>query len=305
MGEIRFNPITGEPVILSTARADRPGAWSDAPQDGDRHPCPFCPGNESETPPELHRTGGEAWQARVVPNKYPAVSGNPVPRHEVLIDSPDHSRQFEDMGVEQLRAALELWRERFGAQESVEGTRYVAIFRNEGRAAGQSIAHPHSQILGIEFIPPRIEREFEAFRSRACPICGVVNAKSDIRELVVDERGDLVLFCPRASRTPFEMWLTSASHIPDWRRASDVDLAALLLSGVRRLRALHPNAAFNLGVVTAPIRVDGAESFHWYLEVVPRLTNVAGYEMSTGGWINIESPENAARQLRECIVRQD
>jgi len=306
MSETRFNPITGEPVILATERAERPGAWSNGSEKVDVRTCPFCPGNESETPAEIQRTGGETWTARVVPNKYPLVSGPEHPRHEVLIDSRDHNQRFEEMSSDQLRTSLRLWNERSVSQEGISGTKYVSLFRNEGRAAGQSIAHPHSQILGLDFVPPRIARELEAFRSDGvCPMCKVVETESARREMIIDRHEGLILFCPRASRVPFEMWIAPLLHESDWRESKDAGLADLLLSGTRRLRSLHPHAAFNIGVVTAPLRTDGAERFHWYVEIIPRLTNVAGYEISAGGWINIESPERAAKQLRERDVRPD
>lgn len=305
MGEIRYHPITREAVILSTARADRPGAWSDdAPRD-EKDACPFCPGHEGETPPEIERVGEDVWTSRAVPNKYPAIFHPSRPAHEVLIDSPEHDRPFEAMTADDVRRAVELWMRRARAQAEIPARRFVAVFRNEGRAAGQSIAHPHSQILGLDAVPVRVARELDAFQSGACPMCVHVEHERRASERIVDQRGGLLLLSPEAARVPFEMWITPITHEHDWTAADPSSLGELLLSAVRRLRSIHEGAPFNLGFVTAPLRVPDAESFHWRAEITPRLTNLAGFELSTGGWINIESPERAARRLRECAVRQD
>jgi UDPglucose--hexose-1-phosphate uridylyltransferase len=306
MGEIRRNPITGDPVILSTTRADRPGAWSeDAPRDG-RSDCPFCPGNEAETPPEIERTGATAWQARAVPNKYPAIFEPENPPHEVIIDSPDHDLPFERLGIERLTAAIDFWKKRANAQSESPRRRYVSLFRNEGRGSGQSIPHPHSQILALDFVPPRIAREFQGFRNQPCPLCRLVEEETRSGEVLIDETPSLVLFAPRAAKAPFEMWVAPRNHAPTWTECLSADLARLLLSAVGRLRAIHPDAPFNLGLLTAPLNTDEADRFHWYAELTPRLTSLAGFEYSTGAWINIESPERAAARLRQTVpVRTD
>lgn len=299
MGEIRRNPITGDPVILSTTRADRPGAWSeDSPRHGSSD-CPFCPGNEAETPPEIERTGAAAWTARAVPNKYPAIFEPGSPPHEVIIDSPDHDLPFERIGAERLTEAIDFWKKRAIAQGEPSRRRYVSVFRNEGRGSGQSIPHPHSQVLALDFVPARIERELQGFQGAICPLCRLVAEETRSGEVVIDRVGSQLLFSPRAARTPFEMWIAPVTHEPTWTDCNSEDLARLLLSAVGRLRGIHPDAPFNLGLITAPLRADGAARFHWYAELTPRLTNLAGFELSTGGWINIESPERAAARLRQ------
>ncbi len=306
MPDIRINPITGDAVIVSTSRAERPGAWSHAKQDNDR-PCPFCPGNERETPPEIEGTGNDLWAYRVVPNKYPAIAtGGRVPYHEVVIDCPEHDLEFENIGHRRLGAAVELWRRRAIAQSNEPDRRYVAVFRNEGRGAGQSISHPHSQILALDRVPLRVSREMAGFLALDCPLCILSKSEISSGECLIDCAGELILMAAPAGRVPFEMWVVSRSHEPGWTSCVPQDLARLLTSAVRRLRFIHPQAPFNLGLITAPLRTEGADNFHWYAELTPRLTNFAGFELSTGESINIESPENAAKLLREArIVSQD
>ena len=300
MPDIRRNPITGEPVIISTSRADRPGAWSEAPSSGDRDVCPFCPGHEAETPPEIVRDDDE-WTVRVFPNKYPAVEGHSAPAHEVLVDSRDHDRPFHELSASEMERAVRLWQRRARVQVEDPSSRYVCVFRNEGRGAGQSISHPHGQVLALDFVPPRIIRELHGFSGGSCPLCTLVSRGA--KELAIDHAGTLLLLSTPAPRFPLEMWITSTQHTADWIDMPPADLATLLLSATCRLRDLHPDAPFNIGMITAPVRTEGAERFHAYVEVTPRLTNLAGFEMSTGGWISIESPEQAAEKLRSGRLR--
>lgn len=307
MSEIRLNPITGASVILSTERGDRPGAWTDGAERGGDPFCPFCPGNEASTPPEIERTGGDRWNTRVIPNKYPAIqASNGIPAHEVVIDIPDHDLAFEDLGQERLESAISVWQRRAGVQAALPARRFVCVFRNEGRGSGQSIAHPHSQIVALDHVPERIRRELEGFSSRPCPLCALIENECRSGKRMIDHSGSLVLIAPPASKAPFETWITSARHQAGWTEANPGQMAELLLSAVQRLRSVHPGAPFNLGLVTRPLRTEGAERFHWYAEVTPRLTNLAGFEMLTGEWINIESPERAAERLREALpLRRD
>jgi len=302
MGDVRLNPITGEEIIVSTTRADRPGAWSSDPTSEDPVVCPFCPEHESETPPEIERLGGEAWTARVVPNKYPAIEDQSQPAHEVVIDARAHDVSFDEMSLEEVTRAVALWRDRAVAQASVQSRRYVCVFRNEGRGSGQSIPHPHSQVLALDFVPPRIKRELYGFLSKECPLCELASAEARTGDgLVIDRCDGAVVLASPAARVPLEMWITSVIHQSDWTDIEPAGLAQGLLSATRRLRALHPGAPFNIGIVSAPLRTAGRERFHWYAEVTPRLTNLAGYELFSGSSINIEAPERAAERLRDVV----
>jgi UDPglucose--hexose-1-phosphate uridylyltransferase len=243
----------------------------------------------------------------VIPNKYPAIqASNGIPAHEVVIDIPDHDLAFEDLGQERLESAISVWQRRAGVQAALPARRFGCVFRNEGRGSGQSIAHPHSQIVALDHVPERIRRELEGFSSRPCPLCALIENECRSGKRMIDHSGSLVLIAPPASKAPFETWITSARHQAGWTEANPGQMAELLLSAVQRLRSVHPGAPFNLGLVTRPLRTEGAERFHWYAEVTPRLTNLAGFEMLTGEWINIESPERAAERLREALpLRRD
>lgn len=303
MSRLVLHPLTSEPILLSPERSERPGAWGQAPGSGSE-PCPFCPGNEEETPPELARVEtGSSWRSRVVPNKYPALPPiDGVSSHEVLIDSPDHESPLEARDLEGWVEMIELWRERVDRHATRAGVESVLVFRNEGRGAGQSIAHPHSQLIALPFVPPRLGQELLAFESAAgCPLCADTTSSSDGARLVVGARDGIVALCPRAPRLPYETWIVPERHEPDWRSCNFRAMAAVMRAAIRSLLARWPAVAFNLALTTAPARDVERGSFHWHLEILPRLTNVAGFELATGAWMNIVEPERAATELRALL----
>ena len=265
---IRRNPITGDPVLLAPERLHRPHALG-----GDEEiVCPFCPGNERETPPEIWRDG-DPWSVRVFPNKYPASE-----RHEVVVETADHDARFED--IEHPERAVDAWLTRYRTLTP------AIIFRNDGRAAGASIAHAHSQILGTPFIPPRLASEAAAFaRAPHCPLCAIDD------EPLVRESERYRVIAPRGSAFAYEHWIVPRAH------TSDVDepheLATLLQSAARASRSVAPG--FNWIFRTFPQEPRA----HWYVAVIPRLGGLAGYEVGAGGAIEIVDPEEAAATLRQ------
>jgi len=265
---IRRNPITGAPVLLAPERLRRPHAL------GGDEPivCPFCPGNEHETPPEIWRDG-DPWSIRVFPNKYPASD-----RHEVIVETADHDARFADIG--NAAAVVDAWLARYRALSP------AIIFKNDGRAAGASIAHAHSQILGTPFVPPRLAAEAAAFaRASQCPLCTIDD------EPLVRESEHYRVIAPRGSAFAYEQWIVPRAHANDV--AEPRELASLLQSAARASRSVAPG--FNWIFMTFP-REPRA---HWYVDVIPRLGGLAGYELGAGGAINIVDPAEAAATLRQ------
>jgi UDPglucose--hexose-1-phosphate uridylyltransferase len=266
---IRRRPITGEPVLLAPVRALRPHAL------GDDEPvvCPFCPGNEHETPPEIWRDG-DPWSIRVVPNKYPAAE-----RHEVIVESSDHAAQFEDTDAERVVAVY------FDRYRALSPSGWVTIFKNDGRAAGASLEHIHSQVLATPFAPPRFAREAEAFASAAaCPLCDLDDEPS------IAESEHYRVIAPRGSALAYEQWIVPREHAGEMREPHE--LGSLLRAAARTTRSVAPG--FNWVFANFP-REPRA---HWYVNVIPRVAGLAGYEVGTGGAINIVDPEDAAATLR-------
>lgn len=277
MTAFRRHAITGEPVLFAPERADRPGAFVDS-ADGAR--CPFCPGHELDTPPEILRVE-TPWQIRVVPNKYPSVPGA-----EVIIESPDHDATFDriDHAADVVRVYIERHRAHAGAA-------HVALFRNEGAPAGSSISHLHSQLVPLPFLPPRIERELAGFaRAETCPLCDDV-----ADDLLIRETSAFRWFAPWASLTPYQQWIVPKRHlatITEFTSEEIEELASLLRSAAAATRRIAH--AFNWMFMTFP-RTSAA---HCYIEVFPRVTTIAGLELGTGTFVEIVDPVAAARRLR-------
>ena len=231
--------------------------------------CPFCGGRENRTPPETLRIG-DPWQVRVVPNLYPALE-----RQEVVVHTPDHLRSIAEVPDEQLDLVAEAWQRRAAAARS-EDFAYVHAFVNEGRAAGSSLPHTHSQLAWFRTLPPAAAAER--------------NLSQLLDGEVVLERGGLVLLSPRVSRLPYELLIAPADPEAD---AFESDLLApalrLLAEATRRLRALAPDAPLNAWLHDVP---------WWHVELLPRLSVLAGIELGAGVYINTLAPEEAAARLR-------
>jgi UDPglucose--hexose-1-phosphate uridylyltransferase len=297
-GRIRRNPVSGKLAIDAPARAARPHAGgtgkSSSPQ-----ACPFCDGNERLTPPEVDavRPGGgppdsPGWRVRVVPNKYPALAG----RHEVIVHSPVHDAELEDLGEDALLEVLEVWRRRI-AWQLADGAAAVTLIVNRGAGAGASLPHPHAQLFATPVVPPLLLdelAEFERFRNRygGCVLCAEMESAGG--RLVHD--GEVAAWVPAAMRFSHELWLAPHEHEADVR---DAHLAPLAASLRRALVAVHTatgGAPLNFWLHTAPVDLRGP--FHWHLEIAPRLSGIAGFELGTDIALVAADPVEAAAALR-------
>lgn len=302
MSRLRRDPLTGEPILIAPERRLRPNAFEqETGLPGGI--CPFCPGNERETPPEVARIGSEErWDVRVVPNRYPFAGVGDVPGvHEVVIESPAHEEKFENLSIAQMIRVLTAWRGRYAAHSRNRAVRHLVLFRNDGRRAGQSIEHLHAQIVGLPFVPDRVKRELAAMRAaarrgEACRLCGAA-----VEGETVAENAHFRAFAPTASRAPWQVRIAPRRHAGDLGHATDEEVAALaplLLDAVSRMKATLGDVSWNLVVNGAPLRGEGSEAFHWWIDVIPRLASDGGFELATGIPINIVRPEDAAAELR-------
>jgi UDPglucose--hexose-1-phosphate uridylyltransferase len=327
--ELRKDPVTGRWVIISTGRQKRPNDFRlEKPASAGRERCPFCPGHEAMTPPEIlaYRQNGGApnargWDLRVVPNKYPAleVEGtidregegifdrmNGIGAHEVIIETPDHDRSLALMSEPEIERVLWAFRERMLDLKQDHRLRYILVFKNHGAAAGATLEHPHSQLIALPIVPDFVREELDGARQHyrakeRCVFCDVVQQELRDGRRVIQENADIVALAPYAPRFAFETWLLPKRHGARYETAPRHEyesLARLLKAVLQRLDRALESPPFNLIVHTSPFSEDVAELYHWHIEIMPKLTRVAGFEWGTGFYINPTPPEEAARVLR-------
>jgi UDPglucose--hexose-1-phosphate uridylyltransferase len=329
MADLRKDPVTGRWVIISTERQKRPTDFQieTVTTRGDEL-CPFCQGHEDKTPPEIlsYRNGG-GWDVRVVPNKFPAlrVEGdldregeglfdrmNGIGAHEVIIETPRHDQTLATMGEQAIGKVFWAWRERVLDLKRDIRLRHIVIFKNHGASAGASLEHSHSQLIALPIVPRELKEElFGAQRHfqlrERCVFCDIIRQEVKVGTRVIAESADFVAIAPYAPRFPFETWLLPKRHrsrFEDTTPAEFVGLARMLKDILQRMNATLLTPPYNLIVHSAPLHEEAGvnEFYHWHVEVMPKLTRVAGFEWGTGFYINPTGPEEAADVLRKTKI---
>ncbi len=297
----------------------------------------FCTGHEWETPPEVFAVRSQGskpdepgWQVRVVPNKFAAVgpqeqlsreednlfaSMNGVGWHEVVIETPEHEANLCDLPIDHIKEVLVAYRARAQAMMADPRIQYVQIFKNWGSVAGASLEHSHAQIIGLPIVPRYVLEQLHAawaYRevTQRCLLCDIVEAELSRKDRVVATSQDFVAVAPYASRFPFEVHIYPRRHEPDFLDASDETLesmARILKEVLFGLRIALLDPPFNYMIRTRPRfaaedRGPGPDKYHWHFEIIPRLTQVAGFEWGTGFYINPTPPEQAAQFLRDVLL---
>lgn len=328
MSELRKDPVIGRWVIISTERGRRPSDFPAPIRHTSSRVCPFCPGNEAATPPEIYaiRAPGTApntkgWQVRAIPNKYPALTiGGELNRegvgifdkmhgvgaHEVVIETPNHGETLADLSVERVADALSVCQERMVDLERDPRFRFIMLFKNHGEGAGASLEHSHMQLIATPVVPTRVIQELDGAKryhdyKERCIFCDIVRQELKAGERVVDENPGFVTISPFAARFPYETWVLPRSHQPSFRTLNAIqrmELAAILRRSLLRLKWGLNDPDYNLVLHTTPVGDEHDRVYHWHLEVMPKLTNVAGFEWGTGFYINPTAPEDAAEYLR-------
>ncbi len=344
MPEFRRGPINDRWVIIAPERAKRP---SDYKQKGPEQPaqppesCPFCPGNEEKTPPEIYRAQDSEgiWQVRVVPNKFPALSDYPdlgrtavegifdrmngIGTHEVIIETPEHTKEIPDLSIEQIKLIVDTYILRLSKLRENDFYRYVLLFKNHGKEAGASLTHPHSQIIATPIVPSHVREMLQAAKAyyeqkERCLFCDMLLTELRAGDRIIEVTDEYIVFTPYDSRFPFEMMIYPRVHSHEFTEMDEKTrwgLARALKRTLYRLKALLGDPPYNLVLHNSPNPVPRPGKpeywftlpydYHWRMEVIPRLTRVAGFEWGTGFYINPMPPEDAARYLREVEIPED
>ena len=320
----------GRWVIISTERARRPSDFTRPRETRKGTECAFCRGHEHETPPEVlaFRANGGApnsndWTVRVVPNKFPAlrIEGelgrkgegifdmmNGVGAHEVIIETPDHSIDLAQLSEQQIEDVLWSFHDRVHDLKKDRRFRYILIFKNHGAEAGASLEHTHSQLIALPIIPLNVAEELngarEYFRLKErCVFCDLIRQECDDQVRLVAENDEFVTVCPFAPRFPFETWVLPKTHgegFEQMTRHAYRNMARALRDILGRLNKVLDSPPYNFLIHSLPIREPEDGYYHWHLEIMPKLTKVAGFEWGTGFYINPTPPEDAARHLRDA-----
>jgi UDPglucose--hexose-1-phosphate uridylyltransferase len=315
--EYRIDQETGDWDIVAPERAARPVDLG-APGDGS---CPFCPGHESRTPPEVLRVPAgpeQPWRVRVVPNAY-AIVGPAVPgdgpdaatgRHEVVVESPQHDGDLRFAGAVQVGEVLRAMRERCRAM-TAGGAAAVVVFRNHGAAAGTSLRHPHSQIVALDRVPPGLARRWDRCRAHLARTGrrlhdDLAAAERDAGVRVVAETGGLLVYQPWAAGVSHQTVLLPADTSADLAGASDAALdavAGMLPRVAAALAVVRDDPAYNLVVHAGPAGdPDAARWYRWHVTLYPRVSRRAGLEFATGLGVNPSVPERTAPLLRAALT---
>lgn len=330
MPELRKDPISGRWVIISIERGKRPSDFGMrvSPKKGGF--CAFCEGNEHTTPPEImaFRPGSgqpntPGWNLRIVPNKFPAlnVEGelnrvgegifdkmNGVGAHEVIIECPAHNLTLSTMPIKYVEDVLWAFHQRMEDLKKDNRFKYILVFKNEGDDAGASLEHTHSQIIALPIVPQLVEEElfqskqYYEYKER-CIFCDIIHQETASKTRVISENDDFIAIAPFASRSPFETMILPKKHESAFAPSDNVhNLAQILQHTLKQIDKVLDLPPYNLMIHTSPFINEKNDYYHWHIEILPKLTKIAGFEWGSGFHINPTPPEEAAQFMREAEV---
>ena len=328
---MRLDPTTGDWVLFAPSRLlrpqefrpHRPAALREATPD---RKCPFCPGAEQLTPPEVYReppsNGSSEWLVRVVPNRFPALQVEESPRrvtdgpgfermggcgaHEVIIESPVHSTPLALQPIDQIERVLRAARSRYRDLMQDQRMQAIVVFENYGTNAGTTLSHPHWQVIATAVVPPllrlkhRIATEYFD-RTGDCLYCAMTRRELDASERVVVANDAFAAVVPYASHIPFELWILPQRHVPSFGDVADHELrplAEILRTSLQSLHACLEDPDYNMTIDSVARGDEHKAYFLWHIRVLPRLAPQSGFELGSGMSVNTVLPEEAAAYLR-------
>jgi UDPglucose--hexose-1-phosphate uridylyltransferase len=332
MSEMRFNPITLDWVVMAPDRALRPDDFRRQVVERPTRPahraeCPFCTGNEGLTPVETARISAPdgSWLVRVIPNKFSVFDATTDLQrakqgtframaaagvHEVVVEHPRHDLDLDEMEPAHLALVLRMYRERYRALRGNPAVESIVIFKNQGQRAGSSLEHSHSQITAVPVLSSQVCMRLQEARrfhelEGGCLYCTVLREELRAEERIIETGTAFVAFMPYASLSPYHTWIFPLVHEPSFDAISDADieeLAGMLSRLLRRLKAAAGAPDYNISIRSAPVGEVSSSCFHWYLSVVSRISQLAGFELGSGTYINSVRPERCAELLRGVVL---
>ena len=330
MPQFRQDPVSGQWVIIAGNRSKRPYEFRTADARIESTVCPFCEGNEDQTPHEVFayrdpptNKNGPGWHVRIVPNKFPALDFDyerPVPFdelysvqpahgiHDIIIESTQHVRSLTELRQKEVKDLFFAYRDRMREVKRDKRIVYGLIFKNVGASAGASLEHSHSQLMATPITPHRVQAEWNSsqeffIQRNECIFCEIMHREQTLQQRTVMETDHFFAYCPFASRFPHEMCILPKSHQSHFEDANDnviSDLAQIMHNLISRLETVVEGCAYNYLFHTSPFDKDRVTYYHWHVEILPRTTNTAGFEWGTGFNVNPVPPEESALHLSQC-----
>ena len=330
MPELRYNLISREWVIIATERAKRPEDFVKAREKKElpeyKENCPFCPGNEAQTPGETFRIGDQkSWKLRAVFNKFGALSPEEKQTkviedthrclggfgfHEVIIEHPRHNAFIATMADAEVENIIRAYKNRYVTLSQDSRVEGVVIFKNHGAGAGTSLEHPHSQLIATPVMPTQVRNRLEEAmqyyeNTGKCLFCHTLAQEIQDKQRVVCETEGFVAFMPFAALSPFHTWIFPRRHMVSFAEISEDemrDLALNLKTVIGKIYFGLDNPDFNYTIHTVPSYKRAKDFFHWYISIIPRVTQMAGFELGSGMFINVALPEKSAEFLRQVKI---
>ncbi|MCL2144569.1 MAG: galactose-1-phosphate uridylyltransferase [Endomicrobia bacterium] len=331
MPEFRRDPVIGRWIIIDPSRNFKKIMHSQEDEyPKDKSKCPFCPGNESMTRPEIlaysdnpHRHPNSAgWTLRVIPNNKPLleIEGtlkrrgegmydkmDGVGAHEIIIETTNHYQTIADRNEKQYENIITSIIERMKDLRRDSRLEYILSFKNYGISANAVFEHHHSQLIAMPIVPKRVREEitgaenYYKYRER-CVFCDIIAQEMSAEARIVQENEDFIALCPYASRYPFETWILPKNHQTDFDSLSYKDiknLSKISRSIFAKLYNVLDDPSYSVLIHTSPLKEKNMPYYHWHIEIIPKLTKTSGFEWGTGLYANPVLPEEAAKYLRE------
>lgn len=326
ISELRQDLVTGDWVVIATGRAKRPEEFAthkrETINEDPTKPCFFCYPEETKQESDIliYKKSDGDWSLRVFPNKYPAFSRSRTLEHfeegpyfgmdgvgyHELIITKDHKRQIANLEILEVAEIMDAYQERYLDLMGRKSVNYIEIFHNHGKEAGASIVHPHSQLMAIPVVSPYVQLELDGAEiyhkaNRKCVYCTMIEWERENKKRVVFENEEYLVFCPFSSRASFETWVIPKKHKPYFERTTQAEklhLAEAMRNAVNKIYKALDDPAYNFYIHTSPCDGKDYPHFHWHIEILPRTSTWAGFELSTGIEISTIQPEVAADYLR-------